>query len=135
VKIPEGVEPGKLFAGDSYILLSTVQKGSSLQWNLHFWLGSETSQDESGVAAYKTVELDDYLGGGPIQYRECMEHESDLFMSYFKTQGLEYIPGGVDSGFNKVGGYYGCVCVWVRRLVSIFEKMESSTGTLFLCCS
>ena len=103
MKIPEGVEPGKLFAGDSYILLSTVQKGSSLQWNLHFWLGSETSQDESGVAAYKTVELDDYLGGGPIQYRECMEHESDLFMSYFKTQGLEYLPGGVDSGFNKVG--------------------------------
>lgn len=43
---------------------------SRISWNIHFWLGAESSQDECGVAAYKTVELDDSLGGGPIQYRE-----------------------------------------------------------------
>ena len=42
----------------------------SLSWTIHFWLGKETSQDESGVAAYKTVELDEYLGGGARQLRE-----------------------------------------------------------------
>jgi hypothetical protein len=79
---------GKLYSGDSYILLSTTMKGSAMQWHLHFWLGEETSQDESGVAAYKTVELDEGLGGGPIQHRECQGHESDLFMSYFKKVGI-----------------------------------------------
>lgn len=65
---------GKLHTGDSYILLATTAKGKdgsgSLQWNLHFWLGSESSQDEQGVAAYKVTELDDALGGTPVQYRE-----------------------------------------------------------------
>ena len=67
--------PNKMF-----LMLSC--SGNSLQWNLHFWLGEETSQDESTVAAYKSVELDEAMGGGPIQHREVQGSESDLFMSY-----------------------------------------------------
>ncbi|OQR93077.1 villin-like protein [Achlya hypogyna] len=100
--VPVKKDLHKLYSGDSYIFLHTAQKGSALSWNIHFWLGKETSQDESGVAAYKTVELDESLGGGPIQYRECQGHESELFMSYFKATGLEYLSGGVASGFNTV---------------------------------
>ena len=37
---------------------------------IHYWLGAESSIDEYGTCALKAIELDDYLGGKPIQYRE-----------------------------------------------------------------
>ena len=40
-----GKVTGKFFSGDSYILLSTVERGSSLSHTIHFWSGSESSQD------------------------------------------------------------------------------------------
>lgn len=92
---------GKFFSGDSYIVLHTKKRDSALEWDLHFWLGEETSQDEMGTCAYKTVELDDYLGGAPVQYREVQGGESQRFLSIFKG-GVEYKKGGVDSGFKKV---------------------------------
>ncbi|KAI1724296.1 gelsolin repeat domain-containing protein [Ditylenchus destructor] len=89
---------GNFYSGDSYILLHTKNPGD---WDVHFWLGRDTSQDEMGTAAIKTVELDDSLSGLPVQYREVQDHESALFLSYFKD-GIIYLQGGNKSGFNHV---------------------------------
>ncbi|XP_064597998.1 advillin-like [Liolophura sinensis] len=94
---------GNFYKGDSYIVLSVRDVKGSIDIHVHFWLGSQTSQDEAGVAAYKTVELDDHLGGAAVQHREVEGQESKVFMSYFKSRnGIKYLEGGVASGFNHV---------------------------------
>jgi len=95
---------GQFYSGDSYILLRTYKKkpdSDALAWDVHFWLGKFTSQDEAGTAAYKTVELDDVLGGHICQHREVQGYESEQFMGYFKNQ-IRILDGGVDSGFHHV---------------------------------
>jgi len=92
---------GTFYSGDSYIVLSTYKKPNTeaLAWDAHFWLGKFTTQDEAGTAAYKTVELDDFLHGAPAQHREVQGYESDLFVSYFKGH-IKLLEGGVESGFK-----------------------------------
>jgi len=94
---------GQFYDGDSYILLRTYKEKDApkIKWDLHFWLGKYTTQDEAGTAAYKTVELDDLLGTEPVQHREVMGYESDLFLSYFNNQ-IKLLSGGVESGFKIV---------------------------------
>nr|XP_032814552.1 adseverin-like [Petromyzon marinus]XP_032814553.1 adseverin-like [Petromyzon marinus] len=93
---------GNFFTGDAYVVLNSLKAGGgTLSYNLHYWLGSECSQDESGAAALLTVQLDDSLGGRPVQYREVQGHESNSFLSYFKG-GIKYKAGGVASGFKHV---------------------------------
>ncbi|GAB0094218.1 Gelsolin [Sergentomyia squamirostris] len=93
---------GKFYEGDSYIVLNTKEsKSKELSWDVHFWLGRETTADEAGAAAIFTVQLDDQLHGAPIQHREVQDHESQLFLGYFKN-GVRYLPGGVASGFRQV---------------------------------
>ncbi|KAJ4709284.1 villin 4 [Melia azedarach] len=91
---------GKFFTGDSYVILkTTASKSGALRHDIHYWLGKDTSQDEAGTAAIKTVELDAALGGRAVQYREVQGHETEKFLSYFKPC---IIPqeGGVSSGFK-----------------------------------
>ncbi|KAL8095390.1 hypothetical protein AgCh_036745 [Apium graveolens] len=92
---------GRFYSGDSYIILQTSPgRGGAYLYDIHFWLGKDTSQDESGTAAIKTVELDAILGGRAVQYRELQGHESDKFLSYFKPCIIP-LEGGVASGFKK----------------------------------
>uniref|UniRef100_A0A8C8JPH9 Gelsolin n=1 Tax=Oncorhynchus tshawytscha TaxID=74940 RepID=A0A8C8JPH9_ONCTS len=101
VAVPESLYGG-FYSGDAYLVLNTIkQRSGHLQYDLHFWQGDDCTQDESGAAAIFTIQIDDYLGGKPIQYREVQGYESRTFSGYFKT-GLKYMKGGVASGFKHV---------------------------------
>ncbi|XP_057982087.1 villin-2 [Malania oleifera] len=100
VPVPKS-DHGKFYMGDSYIILQTsAGKGGAYLYDIHFWIGKDTSQDEAGTAAIKTVELDAVLGGRAVQHRELQGHESDKFLSYFKPCIIP-LEGGVASGFKK----------------------------------
>uniref|UniRef100_A0A8B9ZJ56 Gelsolin n=1 Tax=Anas platyrhynchos TaxID=8839 RepID=A0A8B9ZJ56_ANAPL len=101
VPVPKNLY-GDFFTGDSYLVLNTIkQRNGNLQYDLHFWLGDESSQDERGAAAIFTVQMDDYLQGKAVQHREVQGHESATFLGYFKS-GIKYKAGGVASGFRHV---------------------------------
>ncbi|SPO04182.1 probable actin regulatory proteins (gelsolin/villin family) [Cephalotrichum gorgonifer] len=100
---------GEFYDGDSYIVLHswTIKDDKNdddaaerLGHEIFFWLGSKTSQDEAGTAAYKTVELDEFLGGAATQRRELQKAPSDDFLALFPR--LTIRSGGVASGFRHV---------------------------------
>lgn len=95
---------GEFYEGDSYIVLHSYAVGNGedrkLGHDIFFWLGSKTTQDEAGTAAYKTVELDEFLHGAATQHRETQRHPSEDFVALFRRISIR--KGGVESGFTHV---------------------------------
>lgn len=92
---------GEFYDGDSFIVLHTYKVGDDkLGHDVFFWLGSKTTQDEAGTAAYKTVELDEFLHGAATQHREVQAQPSDSFLALFRHYSVR--SGGVRSGFTHV---------------------------------
>lgn len=93
---------GQFYDGDSFIVLYSYKVGDEekLGHDIFFWLGSHTTQDEAGTAAYKTVELDEFLEGAATQHREIQEAPSDDFLGLFPRISIR--SGGVRTGFRHV---------------------------------
>jgi len=129
VKKNDDAKNGIFYNDDSYIVLNGYMKDDKLLWDVHFWLGATTSQDEAGTAAYKTVELDDFLGGDPIQHREVSSRESPMFLSYY-PHGIRLLEGGIESGFNHVSPES-----WTPRLLHVKGKKNIRVTQVPLKCS
>uniref|UniRef100_A0A671V115 Scinderin like a n=1 Tax=Sparus aurata TaxID=8175 RepID=A0A671V115_SPAAU len=84
VPVPKALQ-GSFYEGDAYIVLYTRERS----FYLHSWLGEKATQDERGAAAIFMMQLDDHLGGSPIQYTEFQNEESKTFLGYFK-RGIQY---------------------------------------------
>ncbi|GAP85231.1 putative actin-binding protein [Rosellinia necatrix] len=100
-----GDKHGDFHQGDSYIILHSYKVGrgngeEQLSHDIFFWLGSKSTQDEVGTAAYKAVELDEYLHGAATQHRELEKEPSDDFVALFSR--IRILYGGVRSGFTHV---------------------------------
>ena len=108
--------------GDSYIILHSYKLGkddgaAKFGHDIFFWLGTRTTQDEAGTAAYKTVELDEFLAGAATQHREVQRAPSDEFLSLFPR--LSIRKGGVRSGFRHVDE--GAPKEPIRTLLRVFK--------------
>lgn len=105
------------------------EKENKLLHDVYFWIGSESSQDEYGVASYKAVELDDILEGDAIQHRETEGNESKAFASCF-PKGITYLEGGVESGFRRVNDDDGRL-LETNMLYRIYKKPGEQTPRCF----
>jgi len=92
---------GSFYAGDCYLVLNTKEELGTRSFDLFYWIGNGSSQDEQGAVAYKAVELDDLLGGRAVQHREVQGHESAAFRALF-PKGIRILEGGVESAFRHV---------------------------------
>jgi gelsolin len=109
-------------------VLYTVKVGKAgepekLVHDIFFWLGSKTSQDEAGTAAYKTVELDEFLQGVAIQHREIQSEPSDAFLTLFPR--LKILSGGVKSGFTHVDQDQA-----PKQITTLLRVFKSRTNSL-----
>lgn len=134
---------GKFYSGDSYLIYSSFEPGhpcgvdlkpkpthGRLEQFIHLWLGSATTQDEAGVIAIKAVELDDFLGGTPVQQREVEGSESKRFLSYF-SKGIKLLPGGATSGFKHVTDEFNPVLYSVKgRRAPVVRQLPLSWSSM-----
>lgn len=131
-----GVKPwpkeryGELYLGDSYIMLHTTpgeecdvdeeryaetffwknasfKKGEN-KLDIYYWLGKDSSIDEIGTAAIKTIELDSYLSGRCTHHREVSGYECSAFLNLMHEVAagspvgeITYLQGGTASGFTR----------------------------------
>ena len=87
---------GIFYEGDSFIIL---KKNSLTDINAHVWIGKDSTPDETGIASFKLLQLDNYFNKTTNIYYEPQGYEGELFLSYF--QYISIMKGGIDEDEEK----------------------------------
>lgn len=91
IKVPES-SFGTFYEGDTFLILKI--NPNEKEYNIHIWIGNESSKDEMEFVSFKVFQLDNKFGNkGNIIY-ENQDNESSLFLSYFPCFYIN--KGGVD---------------------------------------
>ena len=99
VSIPEE-DHGIFYSGDCYVILYAYNDGRTDRYIIYYWLGGNSSQDEAGAAALRSVELDERLGGQPVQVRVVEGKEPAHFLAMFGGK-MKIFQGGKSSSFDQ----------------------------------
>ena len=63
-----------------------MDDSGNLQWQIHYWIGQESSLDKKACSAIHAVHLRNMLGAEGRTHREEMGDESDEFLDVRKFQ-------------------------------------------------
>ncbi|CAB1345124.1 unnamed protein product, partial [Coregonus sp. 'balchen'] len=129
-------EVGAFFNGDSYLVLE--HRGDQGA-DLHMWIGEKSSRDEQVACAMLATQLDNFLGGDPIQHRQVQGYEAPEFMNLFH-RGVSYKIKGKRNirakevelswqSFNKGDCFIldlgETIFSWIGSQANMFEKQKS----------
>ena len=67
---------------------------------IYFWQGKDSTKDEIGASALLAKDLDDEMGGAPVQVRVVQGKEPNHFRQLFKGKMIVH-EGGKASGFKN----------------------------------
>ncbi|XP_027730282.1 protein flightless-1 homolog [Vombatus ursinus] len=108
---------GRFYEADCYIVLKTyLDESGSLNWEIYYWIGGESTLDKKACSAIHAVNLRNYLGAECRTIREEMGDESEEFLQVFDHE-ISYIEGGTASGFYTVEDTH-----YVTRMYRVFGK-------------
>ena len=80
--------------------------------------GAHSSADEQGTAALKAVEIDDRLGGAPVQVRVVQGKEPPHFLAIFQGKLVIY-QGGLSSSFD--GNCYKKKMIFLFKFLNVLH--------------
>jgi len=91
---------GQFYQGDSYVMLYSYKTGRKDAHLIYIWQGRDSSIDEKGASALLAKDLDDSMGGDPVQCRVPQGREPNHFLTLFHGKMIVH-AGGFASAFKN----------------------------------